>query len=327
MTRKTGEFERIARILAPLARDFPGAYGLTDDAAVITTEPRCDLVVTTDTIVAGVHYTGDEAPSAVARKLLRVNLSDLAAMGATPLAYTLNLALPSDIDDAWLEDFADGLRRDQHEFGIDLAGGDSVSTPGAVTLTLTAFGRVRRGRALLRSGARPGDIVHVSGTIGDAAFGLLVAKDALGGLDEADRSALVRRYRLPEPRIALGAGLVGLASAAIDVSDGLVADLGHIAETSQCGAVVEAARVPRSGAARRVLQDRADLLEAGLAGGDDYELLITAPAAAGADIASLADELSIPVTAIGRIVEEPGIRIYDADGRRLSLRSRGWAHG
>lgn len=327
MTRKTGEFERIAKIFAPLAAGFPGALGLTDDAALIAPETGSDIVVTTDTMVAGVHYMGDEPPSAIACKLLRVNLSDLAAMGATPLAYTLNVALPREIDDPWLEDFAEGLRQDQQRFGIALAGGDSVSTPGPVTLTVTAFGRVSQGRALRRSAARPGDTVYVSGTIGDAALGLLTLTGKLDPGKGAARDDLVARYRLPEPRVSLGPELVGLANAAVDVSDGLVADLRHIAEASHCRAVLQADRVPRSATTRALLEARPELTEVGLAGGDDYEILFTAPAGSEDAVRSLASRLSLALTAVGRIEAGEGVQVLDACGAEIPLSVQGWVHG
>jgi thiamine-monophosphate kinase len=324
--RKTGEFERIARLFAPLAADFPGALGLTDDAALIRPGDGCELVVTTDTIVSGVHYIGDEAPGLVARKLLRVNLSDLAAMGAVPRAYTLNIALPSSLEDDWLEAFVEGLAADQKEFGISLAGGDSVSTPGPVTLTVTAFGEVPAGKALRRSGARPGDIVYVTGTVGDGALGLRARKGQLGALAAEHRDYLAERYGLPRPRVACGPRLVGIAHAAVDISDGLVADLAHIAETSGVAATVEATSVPLSGAAAAALELEPALREAVLAGGDDYELLFTAPGDARDAVASLATELGLAISAIGRIDDGSGVRVMDADGREISLPAPGFVH-
>lgn len=323
---KTGEFERIKRILAPLAVGSAGAFDLTDDAAVFPTEPDRDLVVTTDTMVAGVHFIGTEPPQLIARKLLRVNLSDLAAMGARPQYYTLNIALPSTTEDEWLEQFAQGLEADQGRFGITLAGGDSVSTPGPVTLTVTAIGSVPRGQALRRSGARIGDRILVSGTIGDAAFGLLALTGALPPLPDAARDRLIERYRLPQPRVALGERLTGIAHAAIDVSDGLVADLRHIAETSACGAVLRAAAVPRSEDVRALLQSTPSLQETGLAGGDDYELLFTVAADRVPAMAELAGQLSLPLTEVGEIVDGASVRVLDAAGRELKIGSGGWVH-
>ncbi len=326
VSRKTGEFERIAAFFAPLAAEFPGALGLTDDAAILRPAEGCELVVTTDTVVAGVHYVGDEPPDLVAQKLLRVNLSDLAAMGARPLAYTLNIALPSALKDDWLERFAAGLAADQRRFGISLAGGDSVSTSGPVTLTVTAFGEVATGAALRRSGARIGDLVYVSGTVGDGALGLKVLRGALAGLAEGHRDALVERYRRPEPRVTCGPRLVGLAHAAIDVSDGLVADLGHIAETSGVAAVVEAASVPLSAAAAAALAIDSGLRDSVLGGGDDYELLFTAPAGAVPAIAALASELGLPLTAVGRIESGRGVRVAGPNGADVALPSAGYTH-
>ncbi len=325
-SRKTGEFERIASFFAPLAADFPGALGLLDDAAVMRPAEGCQFVVTTDTIVAGVHYIGDEPPGLVAQKLLRVNLSDIAAKGARPVAYTLNIALPSEIDDDWLERFTAGLAADQRRFGIALAGGDSVSTPGPVTLTITAIGEVTVGAELRRSGARPGDVVYVTGTIGDGALGLKVLRGGLAGLSEAHRAALTDRYRLPQPRVACGPRLVGLAHGSIDVSDGLVADLGHVAEVSGVAAVVEAASVPLSAAGAAALALDPALRESVLGGGDDYELLFTAPAEAADRIAALAAELGLPITAIGRIESGRGVRVRDAEGADIQLRVTGFTH-
>jgi thiamine-monophosphate kinase len=325
-SRKTGEFERIERLFAPLAARFPGALGLTDDAALIRPSDGHELVVTTDTIVAGVHYVGDESPDLVARKLLRVNLSDLASMGARPVAYTLNVALPSDLDDSWLEAFTQGLALDQAEFGISLAGGDSVSTLGPVTLTVTAFGEVPAGTALRRSGAKPGDIVFVSGTVGDGALGLKVQRGALSALPPAQRDALTARYRLPQPRLACGVRLRGIAHAAIDVSDGLAADLGHIADTSGVAARIYVAAVPLSDAARAALALDPALRDTVLGGGDDYELLFTVPPAALGEIAALSRSLSLPLTAIGAIEPGTGVRLLDAGGAEIELAARGFTH-
>jgi thiamine-monophosphate kinase len=325
--RKTGEFERITRLFAPLAAGFEGALGLTDDAALIRPADGHDLVVTTDTIVSGVHYIGDEPPGLVARRLLRVNLSDLAAMGATPLAYTLNIALPSSLEDAWLEAFVDGLAADQAEFGISLAGGDSVSTPGPVTLTVTAFGEAPAGKALRRSGARPEDRVYVTGTIGDGALGLKARKGALGALAAGHRDYLADRYGLPRPRVACGPRLIGIAHAAIDVSDGLVADLAHIANTAGVAAVVEAASVPLSSAAAAAIEQDPDLRKAVLTGGDDYELLFTAPPDAGEAVAALAREVGVSMTVVGRIKPGNGVRVTDADGNDIPLAAQGFVHG
>ena len=320
------EFELIRRYLRPLAAGERGALGLSDDAAVIAPPDGRDLVLTADTLVEGVHFLAADPPDTVARKLLRVNLSDLAAKGASPFGYLLSLALPRPFSEAWMSAFADGLGADQGQFGIGLLGGDTVASPGPATLSLTALGSVMPGAMLLRSDAKPGDDLYVSGTIGDGYLGLRVLEnpalaDALG----VEASAyLIARYQLPEPRLALGQAMAEEASAAADISDGLVADLGHICEASEAAAEIELPNVPFSDAARRALQigfaTPADLI----AGGDDYELVLTGPA-------GLADNLppgnGAPLTRIGRIIEGAGVRVLDAGGRPIPLQRRGYEHG
>jgi len=317
-----GEFEFIAQKLRPLAAGTPGALGLEDDAALVDPPAGSQLVVTKDAMVAGVHFLADDPPGEIARKLLRVNLSDLAAMGAAPLGYLLALIRSKETSEDWLAAFCQGLAADQATFGIGLLGGDTVSTPGPLALSLTALGHVPRGEALLRRGARPGDEIWVSGTLGDGALGLEVLKGAREVAKEEVRAALIERYRLPTPRLALGQALRGLASAAIDVSDGLLADLGHILETSGVGAEVRAEALPLSAAAR----DLPDARGAALAGGDDYELLFTAAPERGAAIGALARRLGLPLTRIGAIHAGPGLRVLDAAGRELPVERTGWQH-
>lgn len=315
-----GEFELIDRVLKPLARGYPGALDLTDDAALVDVPAGCQLVIAKDAMVADVHFLSQDPPELIAGKLLRVNLSDLAAMGADPLGYLTVLARPPAIDDGWLERFHAGFAADQRRFGCHLLGGDSVATPGPLTLSLTILGTVPAGQALLRSGARPGDDIWVSGTLGDAALGLRILKGLAVTEDEA--IALIDRYRTPRPRLALGRALRGLAHAAIDVSDGLVADLGHILETSRVGAVIEAARIPLSPAGQGIPGAR----EAALGGGDDYELLFTVPAERRPEVEALRAGLDHELTRIGTVRAEPGLAVLDADGRPVPLDHAGWRH-
>jgi thiamine-monophosphate kinase len=324
--RLPAEFDLIAEIFAPLASGTPGAFGLTDDAAVIDVAPGRRLVATVDAMVAGVHFLADDPPADVGRKLLRVNLSDLAAMGAEPLGYVMATVLPADLDFDWLKGFAAGLADDQARFGVGLYGGDTTSTPGPLTLSLTAFGQAVPGAELRRSGARPGDRIYVSGTIGDAALGLEALQGKLPGLAEDARAYLAGRYRLPTPRVALGQGLVGLATSAIDISDGLAADLGHICETSGVRGVVAAPEVPLSDAARCALAADPGLLADILSGGDDYELLFTAPPEAAGPLGALARELALPLTEIGRIEAGTGVRMVDGAGREIALEHPGFRH-
>lgn len=318
------EFQRIARFFAPLAA--PGALGLKDDVALIDGPPGEQYVLKTDAIVEGVHFLADDPPAQVAQKLLRVNLSDLAAKGAIPVGYLLMTALPPSRGETWLEEFAAGLAADQATYGIGLLGGDSVATPGPTTLSVAAIGRIAAGKAVLRSGARQGHLVYVSGTLGDAALGLRAAKGEDLGIEAVDRAFLIDRYRLPRPRLVLGPRLIGLAAAMMDISDGLVADLGHICDVSKVAAIVEAESLPLSGAARAVLARDPALLAAILGGGDDYELLFTAPPEAAPHLAALAQELTLPLTAIGRIEAGQGVRVLDRIGREITVPVAGYEH-
>lgn len=320
------EFSLIAELFAPLARGAPGALGLTDDAAVVEVPPGRRLVVTTDMMVAGGHFLADDPAAMVARKLLRVNLSDLAAMAAAPRAYLLALAVPRGTKEGWFKDFAAGLAEDQETYAIHLIGGDIIVTDGPLVASLTALGEVNDGGEVLRSGARPGDLVFVSGTLGDAALGLRTLRGELAGVDAAGRAALVDRYRLPQPRLALGARLSGIAHAAIDVSDGLVADLGHICECSKVGAEVEAKRLPLSPAAQAALDADRSLRPVVLTGGDDYEIAFTAGPEAAGQVAELAAALALPLTQIGRITVGAEVRVVDAAGADVVLGTRGYRH-
>jgi thiamine-monophosphate kinase len=323
---KLGEFGRIARHFAPLAAGFAGARGLIDDTASLIPGDDREIVVTTDAVVAGVHFIGDEPADLIARKALRVNLSDLAAAGAVPLAYTLTTILPASLDDAWVAAFALGLAADQAEFGIHLAGGDSVATPGPAVLSITAFGTVPRGGALTRSGARPGDLVYVSGTLGDAALGLAVAQGRLAA--SAEHAAfLVDRYRLPQPRLGLGRRLQGIASAALDISDGLVGDLGHIATASGVALTLDAAALPLSPAGRAAVDRDPSLLALILGGGDDYELALTISPQKAAIVERCALDAGVPLTRIGQVeAGAPSVCVTDEAGRDITPAASGYRH-
>ncbi len=319
-----GEFERIRRFFAPLTAATPGALDLSDDAALLAPSAGHVLVVTADALVEGVHFRPGDPPDLIARKMLRVNLSDLAAMGARPLAYVMTMALPRRCDEAWLAAFVAGLAADQREFGVGLLGGDSVATPGPATLSLTAFGEVPAGAAIRRNGARVGDGIFVTGTIGDGALGLLAPTGRLDRLPAADRDFLADRYLLPRPRTQAGPALRGIASAMLDVSDGLLGDLGHIAATSGVGAVVERDRVPLSAAARAAVALDSVFWDVVLGGGDDYELLFTA----AIDERGLdgVRARGVPITRIGQVVAGDGVRVLDGDGRSLTVAASGYRH-
>lgn len=323
--RRVGEFELIARYFAPLARSFAGAGGLESDNAFLPADARHDTAVKTDTVVSGVHFLDDETPQRVAAKALRVCLSDLAAGGAVPFAYQLSLSLPKGWQERWVAGFARGLTADQRRYGIVLCGGDTVVTPGPLTVTITAFGKVPRGRGLGRAGARTGDELWATGTIGDGALGLLVARGGLKGLGVRDREVLEERYRLPRPRTALGRRLIGIAGAAADVSDGLLADAGHIAAASRLAVHIERDQLPLSGAARRALVLDPALWANVLGGGDDYELAIAVPPRRRAVLLAAARQAGVRVTPIGRFARGGGVRLT-VDGKGTKVPRPGYVH-
>ena len=324
----SAEDSLIARYFKPLATD-PGAFGLVDDAAVLSSSGD-DIVVTTDAVVEGVHYLAGDPPDTIARKALRVNLSDLAAKGAVPAGFVLTLALRSK-EDAWLRPFADALGEDATTFACPLLGGDTVSTPGPQMISITAFGRVPQGRMVGRTGARPGDRILVTGTIGDAALGLDVltggAAAAALATDPAARDALVRRYRVPQPRNVLARAVRDHASAAMDVSDGLAGDLTKLCAASGVSASVDVPNVPLSAAAAGLIARNAVCVETLLAGGDDYEVLCTvAPAQSDALIAA-GRAVGVAVTAIGTIVAGGARpRFLDGQGQELALKRLSYSH-
>jgi thiamine-monophosphate kinase len=316
---KLSEFSLIAEVFAPLATS-KAALGLKDDIALLPPRKGHELVLKTDAIVESVDFFRNDPPGTIARKALRVNLSDLAAKGARPIGYLLTLALPKRINTAWLKAFARGLAADQREFGISLLGGDLSGTPGPLTISITVFGYVPKGRAILRSGARAGDLVFVSGTIGDSAAGLDVLRKKRRG------AALIARYRVPRPRVALGQKLRGVASAALDVSDGLLADLGHIAEVSKVHIAVEAARVPLSPALRKAWGKGENAILRAATSGDDYEIAFTAPPSKRAAVFKAASAAGTPVAEIGFVMHGRGIGLLDAAGRPMKVTKKGWEH-
>jgi thiamine-monophosphate kinase len=326
----SAEDRLIVHYFRPLAR-HAGAMELRDDAAFYTPPEGHDLVLTKDAIVAGVHFFADDSPDAVARKALRVNLSDLAAKGAKPAGFLLALALPQATGDEWLRGFAQGLAADADCYGCPLFGGDTVSTPGALTVSITAFGTLPRGTMVHRSGAKAGDRILVSGTVGDAALGLLLRRDpakATGWrLGASARQHLPDRYRVPQPRTALAEAVRRHASAAIDVSDGLAGDLGKLCRESGVTAEVAAHRVPLSDAARAALEAEPNLIERILTGGDDYEIVCTVPPPALEAFRVAAAGAGIPVSEIGTVAAGEGApRFKDASGRALSFARPSFTH-
>jgi thiamine-monophosphate kinase len=322
---RTGEFELIAKFFAPLAKGEPGALGLKDDAAYL--KPRAGHDITTDAVIAGVHFLADDPPDTIAQKALRVNLSDLAAKGAKARAYLLTAALPTAIDDEWLQSFAAGLKQDQKRFGVTLIGGDTTKTPGPLTLNIVAIGEVPYGKMLTRAGAKPGDDIWVTGTIGDGALGLKARRGTLPGLSDAHRKAAERRYLTPEPRPTVGKGLVGIANACLDVSDGLVADLGHIAKTSNVAIRIRERDVPLSAPAKAAVACGALAHAELLTGGDDYELAFAAPQSARAKVQSLSRDTRVPLTRIGEVAKGPtGVTVLAPGDAAIPYGRGGYVH-
>jgi len=304
------EFDIIARYFAPLAGE--GAFGLTDDAAVIAPRPGFDLVVTTDQVAEGTDFFKHDPADTIARKALLVNLSDLAAKGAEPAHYLLNLSLPEGMTPQWLEAFASGLALEQKHWRLSLLGGDTSRTEGPLGIAITAFGFVPQGKMVRRSGAQAGDAVYVTGTIGDSGGGLAIFRREKHTLNESDRDHLIARYRVPQPPVQFAGPLREIAHASVDVSDGLIADLGHIASASAVRIVVEGEAVPLS-PPLRALWGNAALLRA-VTAGDDYQIAFTA-----------SPGLEGPFTRIGRVEAGEGVSLT-LGGAAVALPRTGYRH-
>ncbi|HWK33588.1 MAG TPA: thiamine-phosphate kinase [Hyphomicrobium sp.] len=324
-----GEEALIAEFWAPLTAGYAGARALKDDAATIAPPPGEELVVTTDALIAGVHFFPDEDPFSVGWKALAVNVSDLVAKAAAPLAYVMNIALPASVTRDWLSGFAQGLDAAQAAFGCRLIGGDTDRTPGLLSISLTAFGAVPAGGMLPRNGARAGDRVYVTGTIGDAALGLALRDPHVSARWRCATEAatyLAGKFSRPQPPLAIVAALRTCASAGMDVSDGLMKDFGRLCRASGVGGRIEAARVPLSDAARAAMEAGVALTEL-MAGGEDYEVLACVPGPRASAFEAMASESGTRVTCIGSIeAQEYGIAAFDRSGARLHFSHAGWDH-
>jgi thiamine-monophosphate kinase len=325
----SAEDRLIATYFRPIAT-HPGAFDLTDDAAAIAPPPGCDLVLKTDGVISGVHFFPDDPADAVARKALRINLSDLAAKGAAPLGFLLSIGLPTGLPPDWLKAFAHGLRQDAEHYGCPLLGGDTDRTLGNITVYIAALGTVPHGTMVRRKGARPGDIVVATGTIGDAALGLLLRQDASAAarwqLDPAMRDHLLVRYLLPQPRNAIADALRRHAGAAMDVSDGLAGDLAKLARVSGVGAEIAVESVPLSAAARAVAAAEPAVIETILTGGDDFEVIATVAPDKVEALRREAAAAGVAVTQIGTITAGQGVHFRAADGRLLAFKRASYSH-
>jgi thiamine-monophosphate kinase len=324
----SAEERLIAEYFRPLAT-HPGALGLGDDAAVLTPPPGCDLVLTTDGVIAGVHFFPDDPPNTIGRKVLRMNLSDLAAKGAKPVGFLMSVALPAGVEENWLAAFATGVGEDAKRYGCPLFGGDTDCTPGPISVSVAAFGSVPQGKMVRRSTAKPGDCIVVTGTIGDAALGLLLRRDPAQAdrlrLDEAARVYLQKRYLSPEPRNELADAVLHNASAAMDVSDGLAGDLAKLCRASSVAAEIDVAHVPLSDAARAAVSVDPALLVTALSGGDDYEVVLTLSPEKLAAFHAAARAAGVAAAEIGRVTVGEGT-CFLRDGSPLRLARSSYSH-
>lgn len=325
----SGEDRLITRLFEPLAT-HPGALGLKDDAAVLAVPPGHELVLTKDALVAGVHFFADDPPLSIARKAMRVNLSDLAAKGADPLGVLLAFAIPPDMDADALTAFAQGIGEDARHYGAPLLGGDTVRTPGPFTISITALGAVPAGQMVRRATARADQSIVVTGTIGDAALGLLQRLEpprrGLAGLDAEHGRYLADRYLHPRPRLAIARALRGRASGAMDVSDGLIGDLEKMLAASGIAGEIEIARIPLSAAARAAILSEPELIETALTGGDDYEILAVMPDSELASFNNWATAVGVGASVIGRTHAGSGLTIRAENGAAVGFERGSFSH-
>ncbi len=325
------EEELIEQYLAPLASGYPGAFGLKDDCAILRPPPGSDLVVTSDAVVTDVHFFADETPENIAWRALAVNISDLVAKGASPHAYLMVLSFPEAPSSDWMIRFTSSLKDAQEHFGLSLIGGDTDRRAGVpLSVTITAIGTVPEGKMVRRETAEVGDRVFVSGTLGDAALGLILRRNMdakrFAALTSEDRQFLLDRYLLPQPRVELSALLLKFASAAMDVSDGLAKDLGRMCKASGVGATVQLENLPLSSVAARIAAQSSDVRLMALSGGDDYEILCSVPPAIAEDFAEAALDAGVDMADIGEMVVGSGLSIRDAAGADIVLPKTGYDH-
>ncbi|GHM57945.1 MAG: thiamine-monophosphate kinase [Candidatus Mesenet longicola] len=306
------EFEYIKRYLKPLDNS------IGDDAATLA---NSSYLVTKDILIEGVHFFSNYLPYNLAKKSLRTNFSDIAAVGGTPYGYMLGLVLPNNVDDLWWESFVAGLKEDNKYFQVKLLGGDTTAHNGKVIISVTAFG-IKGDRFIYRSGAGLGDLVCVSGTIGDAALGLL----AYQGIIRDSTGRLKGRYDIPEPRVTLGQAISDFASSCIDISDGLIQDAQHICELSNVGMELHSDKIPLSFAAREIVEKKPDYIDLVLTGGDDYELLFTASSEHSNKIEEISQKCRVNITKIGHVTDGKEVIVRDKDNLPITLKNKGFVH-
>lgn len=323
--KRPDEFSLIERYFAPMAGE--GAFGLRDDAALIEPTVGKSLVITQDAIAGGIHFFPDDPPELVARKALRVNLSDLAAKGARAKCFSLALGLSDRWDEAWIADFTRGLKEDCMEFGVSLTGGDTFATGGGFIISITAIGEIPHEQYVSRLGASSGDALYATGTIGDAAIGLLVKQGKLSGLDAHSSSFFEGRYLLPKPRCEIANTICEFGSAAIDVSDGFVADLEKLCSASEVSVTIQGLDIPHSAELVQLVQSESKFQTLALTGGDDYEILIAVPAESVSGFESAVTELDVKITRLGTFKDAgTGVTVMDGDGKQMRFSQSGYTH-
>lgn len=323
------EFSRIKKFFRPLTSQRMGAMELLDDAALVPTKKTDSIVVSTDALVEKIHFHSNERADFIARKALRTNLSDLAAMGSKPFAYNLALIIGKKKSiniDQWLKLFSKGLAVDQKKFGVELIGGDTVTSFGPTSICISIFGTPNPNGSLLRRGAKVGDGIFVSGTIGDAALGLTLRGNRSLSCLSKENSYCISRYRIPRPRIDLGLALGEVASAAMDISDGLFQDLSHLCGASNVGGLIDANKIPLSKEVNTFVKENKFSIEQVITGGDDYELIFTAPVTKEKSIFNMARVTKTRVTRIGTVRSGGGISIFDKNGDVIPVSKAGYSH-
>jgi len=323
------EFSRIKKFFRPLTSQRMGAMELLDDAALVPTNKTDSIVVSTDALVEKIHFHSNERADFIARKALRTNLSDLAAMGSKPFAYNLALIIGKKKSiniDQWLKLFSKGLAVDQKKFGVELIGGDTVTSFGPTSICISIFGTPNPNGSLLRRGAKVGDGIFVSGTIGDAALGLTLRGNRSLSCLSKEKSYCISRYRIPRPRIDLGLALGEVASAAMDISDGLFQDLSHLCGASNVGGLIDANKIPLSKEVNTFVKENKFSIEQVITGGDDYELIFTAPVTKEKSIFNMARVTKTRVTRIGTVRSGGGISIFDKNGDVIPVSKAGYSH-
>jgi thiamine-monophosphate kinase len=326
---KMNEFDRIKKYFKPLASLERGSLNLSDDAALLPVQDFSKLIISTDALVQGIHFIGDESADLIGQKCLRANLSDMAAMGATPWAYTLSLILgstPKNSPESWLKSFVVGLAKDQDTYDVRLVGGDSVVGFGPTMISITILGKTNKNGVLRRDAAGNNDDIYVSGTVGDSAVGLQIIKGSIKCLDNIDQGYLIDRYRLPQPRVELGVALVGVASAAMDISDGLVQDIGHICSESGLAARINWPSIPLSKSIKLLVDNQKVPISLVMNGGDDYELLFTAPIKLRGSIEKISRDTKTLITRIGRMAAGSNVLVLDNDERPIASMGTGFRH-